>query len=76
MGEVGTVVKKWKEVQGSLDIAGVLLCIHTHLEEAEKAEADHRFMEAAKHYAKVKKDGLLRKCTVGEVSGIYVGDNG
>lgn len=60
VGEVGTVVRRWKEVLGSLDAANMLLGIHTNLEDAEKAESNHRFLEAAEHYAKVT-DALLRK---------------
>lgn len=54
VGEVGTVVRRWKEVLGSLDAANMLLCIHTNLEDAEKAQSSHRFLEAAEHYAKVR----------------------
>lgn len=53
VGEVGAVVRRWKEVLGSLEAASMLLDIHTHLENAEKAESEHRFLEAAEHFAKV-----------------------
>ena len=33
--EVGGVVRRWKEVLGSLEAASMLLDIHTHLEDAE-----------------------------------------
>ncbi|XP_050712012.1 centromere/kinetochore protein zw10 homolog isoform X2 [Eriocheir sinensis] len=67
VGEVGTVVRRWKEVLGSLDAANMLLCIHTNLEDAEKAESNHRFLEAAEHYAKV--ETLLLEASEKEIEG-------
>lgn len=67
VGEVGGVVRRWKEVLASLEAAGMLLDIHTHFEDAEEAESEHRFMEAAQHFAKV--ENLLEEASKKEIEG-------
>ncbi|MPC08494.1 centromere/kinetochore protein zw10 homolog [Portunus trituberculatus] len=65
VGEVGGVVRRWKEVQGSLEAANTLLDIHTLLEDSMKAAADHKFLESAEHLAKV--ENLLQEASEKEI---------
>lgn len=53
VGEVGGVVRQWREVLGGLEAASTLLEIHTLLDEAHTAQLSHRFLTTAKNLAKV-----------------------
>uniref|UniRef100_A0A0P4W4M1 Centromere/kinetochore protein zw10 homolog n=1 Tax=Scylla olivacea TaxID=85551 RepID=A0A0P4W4M1_SCYOL len=67
VGEVGGVVRRWKEVQGSLEAANMLLDIHTLMEDSVKAATDHRFLESAEHLAKI--ESLLQEASEKEIEG-------
>lgn len=53
VGEVGGVVRRWKEVVIGLEAVNVILNIHTLLDQAQKAQLDHKFITAAENLAKV-----------------------
>lgn len=53
VGEVGGVVRRWKEVLASLEAANTLLRIHTLLDEAHQAQLNHAFLTTAENLAKV-----------------------
>lgn len=67
VGEVGGVVRQWREVLGGLEAAKTLLEIHTLLDEAHSAQLNHRFLTTAKNLAKVEK--LLQESKESEVEG-------
>lgn len=66
-GEVGSVARRLKEVQGSLEAANVLLDIHTLLDDSVKVAADHRFLNSAEHLAKI--EDLLQEASEKEIEG-------
>lgn len=53
VGEVGGVVRRWKEVVIGLEAVNIILSIHTLLDQAQKAQLDHKFLTAAENLAKV-----------------------
>lgn len=53
VGEVGGVVRRWREVVGGLEAASTLLTIHTLLDEAHQSELEYEFLKTAENLAKV-----------------------
>ncbi|KAK3876808.1 hypothetical protein Pcinc_018426 [Petrolisthes cinctipes] len=67
VGEVGGVVRRWKEVVIGLEAVNIILTIHTLLDQAQKAQLNHNYLTAAKNLATV--DGLVKEALEKEVEG-------
>ena len=53
VGEVGDVVRRWREVVGGLEAANTMLTIHTLLDDAHQKELNHEFLQTAKNLNEV-----------------------
>ncbi|KAG7154664.1 Centromere/kinetochore protein zw10-like [Homarus americanus] len=67
VGEVGGLVRRWKEVVVGLEAANTLLKIHTLFDEAHNAQLIHSFLTTAENLAKVEL--LLQETSEKEVEG-------
>ncbi|KAK4295906.1 hypothetical protein Pmani_031551 [Petrolisthes manimaculis] len=67
VGEVGGVVRRWKEVVVGLEAVNIILDIHTLLDQTHKAQLNHNYINAANSLATV--DGLVKAALEKEVEG-------